>query len=261
MGEIIVLKHGSSVSENQNGIGLNQDKIDFQVLQHKVLRGEGYLTAEVSSGAVVAGKEYLQELGYDLDDYDNQAFAKHGTATQIAHFEMAARCWGMAVSQILATHQEIDDRSEGKAIIQGALADMRRGSLVVLNENNAAAEQELDEYSAGEDAKQHQQTDSEADNDWLAAHFAISLGATVLLLLTNKDGFEVDGVVQKQIKTCDITDMLAYCGASSDSGKGGMRSKLQAAGKAAEAGIHVVIGSAFVDSRLVLRGAGTKVVQ
>jgi glutamate 5-kinase len=165
------------------------------------------------------------------------------------------------VSQVLATHSEIDDKSEGKAIIKGAHDDVDLGIIPVFNENNAASEVELEEYDRGESAKQEGQLDAGADNDWLGAHVAISMASSALLLLTNKNGFEIDGKVEEEIRTCDIPEMVKHCNGTSGSGTGGMGSKLRAAGRAADAGIHVVIGNAFTDSRLVLKGEGTRVVQ
>lgn len=260
--EIIAIKHGTSVVENDDGIGTDQAKVDFHVRQHARLRRRGFDTVEIASGAVVEGKEYVLEAGYAMEDFDESELAIYGTSRQIGHWEAAARPYDILVGQVLGTHSEIDDSSEGKQIIGRILTATRKGSLVVLNENNAAASDEMEEYESGETAKRRGDDDAEADNDWMAAHLAIAMGAKTLLLLTNVDGLKVDGKVVSELSVYDIPEMLAYCDGSSASGTGGMHSKLRATQRAARAGIQVILGNAFTDVRQLLDGeAGTRVVQ
>ncbi len=261
--EMIVMKQGSSSSENSGGIGLDQTKIDFHVQQHVNLRNEGIDTVDVASGAVVAGKEQVLEFGRQVEDFDDNELALLGTSRQISHWEQAARPHGLMIGQVLGTHRQIDDSAEGRQIVERiGKVTRKRGVLVVLNENNAAASEEMKEYEESEAAKQQGEEDAEADNDWLAAHLAIALGASTLLLLSNIDGFKIGHKVTREIKVYDVADMLAHCKGTSSSGTGGMRSKLRAAERAARAGINVIIGNASIDCRRLLIGdAGTRIVQ
>jgi glutamate 5-kinase len=261
--EIVAVKHGSSVSEEYNHIGINQAKTNSHGSQHNNLRQAGFDTIEIASGAVVEGKEKMRRLGRQIGDFTEEELAIAGTAGQIRHWEVACEPYGIAIGQVLATHAEIDDTAEGTHIIENIKSATSKGMLVVLNENNAAAIRELIAYEQGQEARKRGEDDQEADNDWLAAHTAISVGASSLLLLTNKHGFEVDNEIVPEIKVADIPDMLQYCGDPSKSGTGGMDSKLLAAGKAAEAGVDVILGNAFVDYRALLAGdlVCTRVVQ
>ncbi len=262
MKEIIVTKHGSSSGENANGIGLDQVKHNFHAMQHRNLRHEGFDTVEVASGAVVAGKAEVLAFGRRVEEFDDNELAMLGTARQMRHWRIAGRRSGILVAQVLGTHQEIDDSAEGKQIITRISSAARKGVLVVLNENNAAASEEMAEYEEGVAAKQHGENDAETDNDWLAAHTAIALGATTLLLLSNIDGFKERGRVRREIKVYDVAAMLDHCEIVSRSGTGGMKSKLRAAERAARAGINVIIGSSSIDCRRLLVGdAGTRVIQ
>ena len=261
--EIIMVKHGSSSNENDNGIGTDQSKVNSHARNHNWLRREGFDTIETASGAVVEGKEYLFALGAHTDDYNIRELALHGTAGQVSHWQKACEPYGIPVGQVLATHDEIDDDAEGKAIISNMLSATRRGSLILLNENNAASTLEMDEYEKSSEARRDVEFDAEPDCDLLAAHAAKATGASVLLLLSNIDGLMVKGEVRKEVKTYDVLDMLPYCIGKSRSGsKDGMKSKLLAAKKAAEAGMLVIIGNAFVDTRYLLSGdLGTRVIQ
>ncbi|MEK7594783.1 MAG: hypothetical protein AAB436_04050 [Patescibacteria group bacterium] len=260
--ELVVLKHGSSSVENSDGMGINQDRVNFHVAQHRLLRANGMDTVEVSSGGTVDGKEYATELGLDIADYENSELAALGTSGQIAHWREAGRPHALPVAQVLSTHEQIDEEAAGKNITEGILSLTRKGALVVVNESDIAAFEEMNEYEKSVVAKEQGETDVEPDNDWLAAHLAISLGASKLLLLGKMHGLTVEGKIVRELHVDDIPEMLTHCDGSSRSGTGGMASKLLAAEKAARAGIDVRIGHAFIDLNYLLsHNDATRVVQ
>jgi glutamate 5-kinase len=268
--EFVVVKHGTSVVENHNQIGLDQAKIDFHVLQHMRLRAMGFDTTEVASGAVVEGHEYvIEEMGENIEYFSDPDLAIFGTARQLQHWQRAGRHHGLAVGQVLATHGELNGNIErgsaGELMVRQIRGLTWDESLIVTNENHAAALVEIEPYSEGRNAQAYPEIhgpDGEADNDWLAAHIAMATGATTLLLLTNVDGLKVDGKVMPEICLEDIALMLEHCGDKHGTGSGGMESKLLATERAAETGIEVIIGNAFTDVRRLLEGeAGTRVVQ
>jgi len=265
--ELVVVKHGSSVVEHDDGVGLDQAKIDFHLRQHMRLRARGFDTTEVASGAVVEGKEYvLHEMGQHIDDYSTHELAIFGTARQMRHWEEAGRHHRLTVGQILASHEEIDSDigqfSPGATMVKMISDATGTESLVVTNENHAVASYEMDQYVYGLNAKVRGESNPESDNDWLAAHLAMALGAKTLLLLTGVDGLKVEGRVASEVHVYDIPEMLAHCHGTSEAGKGGMASKLLAADRAARAGVEVVIGNAFTDVHHLIDGdAGTRVVQ
>lgn len=260
--ELVVIKHGSSSVENANGIGIDQAKVNFHAAQHALLRANGMDTVEVGSGATVEGKEYVSELGLNIEDFESTELASFGTAGQIMHWQAACRPHGIGVGQVLSTHEQIDDKAAGKNITEGILSMSRKGALVVVNESDIAAFDEMDEYKKSEIAKKRGEPDIEPDNDWLAAHLAISLGASRLLLLGNMHGLKVNGTIVREVAVADIPDLLDHCEASSNSGRGGMESKLLAAAKAAEASIDVRIGSALITLPYLLsHNDATRVVQ
>jgi glutamate 5-kinase len=265
--EIIMMKHGSSSVENANHIGINQDKINFHVTQHVRLRESGLLTVETASGATVEGKEYALEIGKSLEDYDDDIeFAQEGTARQVRHWEEAARPYGISVKQALLTNYAIDaeiDSQEKKLIIPGVLKAVKKGSLVVINEDPFAADEEMEEYEESQIAQEQDKEDVEPDNDGLASHASIAIGAAALLLLSNVQGLKINGKVRRIVRVEEIDEMILHCDGASQSGKGGMKAKLLAAEQAARAGIHVVIGSAFIDDvgRLLEGDAGTTVIR
>jgi len=256
--DLIVLKHGSSVVSNAGGNGIDQQRVYAHVNAHQQLREGGFQTVEVASGAVLAGIEYATECNLDVNALSKVELAKMGTARQIMHWQLAGDVFGIAVEQVLATHEEIDDESEGKFIVEGIKESASKGFLSVVNENNAAAnyETKLLEAQATEDKL------VKADNDWLAAHLSMALGANTLMLLTNTYGLLTERGRVRQIQVADADDYIQYCYQKDPKGTGGMKSKLLAAAKAAEAGVDVIIGSAFANPYVLLEGeSGTRVVQ
>lgn len=258
--DIVVMKHGSSTVENDDGIGIDQYKVDLHVAGHLMLHSVGIATVEVSSGAVVEGREYVTEHGRDPASFSDVQLAKFGTPRQMFHWQNAAARHGLLAEQILATHHDIDEIPTKPFIIAGIRLSASMGIVPVINENNAADDTETRILEQSERAEGDRQF--AADNDWLAAHLAIAIGAKALLIFTDREGFEIDGVVQREIKISDLPEMERHCQEQSMSGTGGMFGKLNAAAKAAQNGIDAIIGSSIESPFNLLRGAsGTRVVQ
>ena len=99
------------------------------------------------------------------------------------------------------------------------------------------------------------------DNDGLASKIAITIGATELLLLSNVDGLlDESGTVVPIAKLSDIDKALGLANGKSDSGRGGMRSKIELSVVASQTGVKVCIGNASADYILLLSNSvGTHV--
>lgn len=257
--EIVVVKHGTSVVQNRLGTGLDQDRINRHLYKHVEMHQMGFETVEVASGAVMAGIEYAIESGLDPTTLSTIQLAKMGTARQMVYWQTAGRYFGLAVEQVLATHDEISDAAEGSFIVEGIRQAAALGILSVVNENNATGnyETKLLEMGIRSDGDS-----PKADNDWLAAHLAISTNAKKLLLLTNTNGLLDGHEVVSEIRVDDIPEYLNICNTKDPSGTGGMKEKLTAAGRAASDGIEVLIANAFAETYDLLEGnVGTRVVQ
>jgi glutamate 5-kinase len=260
--DLAVIKHGSSSVENYNGIGMNQARLNFHMLQHLRLRESGLVTVEVSSGAAVEGAEYALEMNESIEGIDATELAQHGTSRQTRHWEKAAAPHGIIVIQGLVTNLEIDSQ-ESKLIVPSVLkAASNKRRLVIINENPIASKEESEKLQASQEAEEEGEEDSEPDNDWLAAHVAVATGAKTLMLLSNVGGLKVDGEIRREVRIDEVAEMIKHCVGTSRSGKNGMRGKLLAAQMAAEAHVDVIIGHAFTDAQRLLDGhEGTRVLQ
>ncbi len=184
----------------------------------------------VSSGAVAAGHALLRQReipGRDLAA--RQAMAALGQAPMIALWQsLLAR----PVAQVLLTYDDVRNRRRylnARATLEGLLA---LGALPVVNENDTVA---VDELKLG-------------DNDNLAAIVAALVDADLLLIASDVDAlYSADprhhpaATPIERVEVLSPAVMAMAGGSGSAVGTGGMRTKLEAAEKAAEAGIPTVL--------------------
>ncbi|MES2971541.1 MAG: hypothetical protein V4702_04415 [Patescibacteria group bacterium] len=147
--------------------------------------------------------------------------------------------------QLLITHREIDDQYEGPSLLQALEENIAHHVITIANENDALSIAELKKLAYGE------------DNDGLAKHLAITIGASALLLMTDKIGL-LDGTrFVREIGTSDADRSRAHNyvqAANSGNKKGGGRTKLAASIEAANAGIDAYWARADASLLDVLQG-------
>lgn len=224
-----VLKVGSSLLA-ANGGGLSTRHAlglaEFIAASHRA----GREVVLVSSGAVAAGRALVRaqpEVSHGLAA--RQALAAIGQTTVVALWQ---RFFDRPVAQVLLTHDDLRNRRRylnARATLRELLS---LGALPVVNENDTVA---VDELKLG-------------DNDNLAAIVAALVDADLLLIASDIDGLYSANPRTEPLATpvgdvAAVTpDVLAMAGgAGSDAGTGGMRTKLEAATKAAAAGIATVL--------------------
>ncbi|NRA29660.1 MAG: glutamate 5-kinase [Parvularculaceae bacterium] len=222
----IVVKVGSSLIANGD------------VFRHDGLAGDLSAwpaeTLLISSGAVALGHRAAPDLSRE-SLAERQALSSIGQPLLMATWEQALGGANARSAQVLLTPDVTDDpvrRDNAKATI-GML--LKSGLLPIVNENDAVATDEL-RYG---------------DNDGLAAQTAKLIGADLLVLLTNVQGFfDADPTSTPNaehwptIPDAVMTDPAGHIPDDKSSlGTGGMRSKVEAARYAVEAGIPVIIGS------------------
>jgi len=184
----------------------------------------------VSSGAIAAGRSRVPKgTNKAATIAARQALAALGQA-QVAG--LWQQFFERPVAQVLLTHDELRNRRRYLNARATLLELLTLGTLPVVNENDTVA---VDELKLG-------------DNDNLAAIVAALVDADALLIATDIDGlYSAD---PQRIPTAqpvptirELTpEVLAMAGGShSVSGTGGMRTKLQAAQKAAAAGIDTFL--------------------
>jgi glutamate 5-kinase len=146
---------------------------------------------------------------------------------------------GYSVAQILLTHEDFQDRRRYLNLrnVMGVLEG--RPVLPVINENDTVG---VDEIKFG-------------DNDILAGLVANAVDAEVTILLSDVDGFLMDGKVQSEVR--EVTpEVEAAAGGTTGLGSGGMISKIRCAKTVTAAGGSLLlINGKKVTLREALKGA------
>jgi len=224
-----VLKVGSSLlAADGGGLSPRHALGLAQFVSANVLAGREVVI--VSSGAVAAGRAILPRVeAAGAAMAARQALAALGQAQLIGLWQ---RFFERPVAQVLLTHDDLRNRRRylnARATLNELL---RLGALPVVNENDTVS---VDELKLG-------------DNDNLAATVAALVDADVLFIATDIDGLysadpRRDASAQPIPQVQELTaEVLAMAGGSgSSAGTGGMRTKLEAASKAARLGIETIL--------------------
>ena len=248
--EIVVFKGGTSVFENEGGVGISQTQTNMMVGYAVEMQDSGLAVALAASGAVPAGRQYCAERGIDHTQLTSPQLARRGTHRQMRHFEIAGDLHGIEVTQNLATHAEIDHEAEGTVIVNEIVTDIQGSALSILNENPTSSNEETKQLDEDEAQKAADDSDkADTNNDWLACHLGIAVRAKCIVLLSNDvDGFEGDdGNVVERITVSQIKKQLAdHAREGYKNGSGGIDSKLWAMARAAIAlpDSEIIFGSA-----------------
>ncbi len=224
-----VLKVGSSLlAANGEGLSPRHALNLAQFVSASLAQGREVVL--VSSGAVAAGRGIVHRTASaSLALAERQALAALGQSPLIALWQ---RFFEQPVAQVLLTHDDLRNRRRylnARATLQALLS---LGALPVINENDTVS---VDELKLG-------------DNDNLAAVVAALIDADVLFIATDIDGFhsanprqypDAQPILDVEALTPEFFAMAG--GAGSGVGTGGMRTKLEAAAKAAAAGVETVL--------------------
>ncbi|AWP22803.1 glutamate 5-kinase [Acidiferrobacter sp. SPIII_3] len=226
----VVVKIGSSLLTN-HGAGLDRPALEAWVAQLATLRSAGRDVVLVSSGAVACGMQRLAVKKRPRALHELQALAALGQMGLIEAYETAFARHGGHAAQVLLTHDDLADRKRYLNARSALRALLALGVVPIINENDTVATEEI----------------RFGDNDTLAALVANLIEAELLIILTDQAGlYEEDPRVNPAARLVSEAPAgdpvyLAMAGAPGDLGRGGMRTKLTAAHKAARSGAATVI--------------------
>ena len=228
MAKTIVIKIGSSSLTDPQG------KLDTKNLKRVVaeivkLIAQKTQVVLVTSGAIVCGAEKLG-LGKPKTIPEKQAAAAVGQSRLMRKYEKAFEEFGVTVAQVLLTRDAIADR-ERYLNVRNTLNTLLAENVVpIINENDTVA---IEELKIG-------------DNDNLAALAASCIGADLLVIMTDVDGFYLkneEGISYLVPEIKEITREVEEAAGhpSTQLGTGGMITKIQAAKICSDAGVHLAI--------------------
>ncbi len=236
-----VIKVGSALLVDPETGGLNEAWLDGLARDAAALAARGAEVLVVSSGAIAIGRLLLGLGASRLKLEEMQAAAACGQIRLAHAYQAALGAYGIAVAQVLLTHEDADARRR-YLNARGTLNTLLGlGVVPVINENDTVATAEI----------------RFGDNDRLAARVAGMVGADVLVLLSDVDGlYDADPRQSPKARriptvnriTPEIEAMAGDVG--SDAASGGMVTKIAAAKIAMAAGCHMAIAKGAVPQPL-----------
>ena len=227
----IVVKVGSSTLTRDGA--LRTAKITDLVRQISTLAENGKKVVLVSSGAIAVGSHQLGWTHQGRSIRQKQAAAAVG---QIGLLELYRRRFSRRdrqIAQILLTRTGLEDRERFLNARHTLRELLRLGVTPIVNENDTVATEEI----------------RFGDNDNLSATIVNLIGADLLVLLTDVDGFypekqesgQTRPKIISQIERITPAVRRAARGSGSEFGRGGMATKLLAAQTASLSGAATVI--------------------
>jgi len=231
---LLVVKVGTRVLTGADGL-LDDARIEALGRQFDAVMSQGRQVVLVSSGAVGAGMGRMGLTRRPQELAHLQAVAAIGQSCLIEAYERVFRSRGRHAAQVLLVADDLKDRARYLNIRNTLRALVDYGAIPVINENDTVSVEEL--------------RTSFGDNDRLAALVATLLGAPLLVLLSDVDGLydrHPSDPAATRLATVQRIDAAVHGLARDRAGglsKGGMASKIAAAGIVTEAGGHCIIAS------------------
>ena len=228
----MVIKIGSALLVDPASQHINHTWLSSLIADIRELINQGKQVIIVSSGAIAIGKMQLGLPPTPLTLNNKQAAAAVGQIELTHLFAQLFRAEGLTTAQVLLTLGDTEDRRRYINLSNTLESLLAMGTVPIINENDSVATSEI-RYG---------------DNDRLAARVAQLSRADSLLLLSDIDGLYTDNPHRNRnatlIPTVDVLTDTHYGYAKSSHsahGSGGMRTKLDAAHIAMQAGTHMLI--------------------
>ena len=229
----VVAKVGSALVTN-GGAGIDRSAIARWAADVAALRARDVDVIFVSSGAVAEGMARLGWTERPKAMPELQAAAAVGQMGLVNVYEQAFAAHGLHTAQVLLTHEDLADRKRYLNARSTIMALLKHNVIPIINENDTVT---TDEIRFG-------------DNDTLGALVANLIDAQVLVLLTDQQGlYTADPRIDPEAKIISVgrADDIQYEAMAGGTGtgisRGGMLTKILAARRAANTGIHTVIAS------------------
>jgi glutamate 5-kinase len=261
----LVIKVGTSTVTAENG-ELCLARVEPITRSIASLMKAGRQVVLVSSGAVGLGRGWLGLHPSRLDDLvTKQACAAVGQSLLMDAYKELFSKWDIKIAQVLLTEEDFTNWGRYSNLQHTMEKLIGFGVLPIVNENDTVSTAELETVAPGS------RTPAFSDNDRLAALVMSGLEADALVLLTNVDGFLRHELNEAEAETAsencaavaappvpkvvEVVDKItpelkALASGPSTSGRGGMRTKIDAAEIAMNCGGIAVIANGNVPGTL-----------
>lgn len=223
----VILKIGTSVLLDSEA-RISPAKVEGFARQIRAIKDMSVDVIVVSSGAIACGMETVGLSRKPKEMARKQALASIGQIVLMKMYMEAFAKVGLRASQILLTHEDIRSRSRCLNLLNTIDTLLTMNVVPVINENDTLSFKEI----------------MFGDNDNLSALIAQITSADILFLLSDVEGLYdkdpnrfPDARLIKIVKKIDENVERLADGTASEKSVGGMKSKIEAARKAAQYGI------------------------
>lgn len=228
----IVLKIGTNVLSKDGGL---DTAYITRIARHtNGLLEQGMQVVIVSSGAIGMGAGQLEVSGKIKDMKMRQACAAIGQPLLMAQYRKSFARFGVKVAQVLVTAEVLDNRRTYLNLRNSIEKLLQLGVVPILNENDSVSTEEIGS--------------SFGDNDRLSALVASKIDADLLIMLSDIDALydrdpRKSSGARRISSVYEITEKIKRSAGGKGSlfGTGGMKSKLESAKIAANAGCRLVL--------------------
>ncbi|MBR1753581.1 glutamate 5-kinase [bacterium] len=240
----IVIKFGTNVLTNEEG-QISLSRVYSFVEDVYRLKKTGKEIILVTSGAVGLGRGKVSKYCPNKEAL-KQACAAIGQSKLMSIYEDAFEQYNLLVAQILLIEEDFSQRKQYLSIQETLLNLLELNVIPIINQNDTVS-------------SLNQQDDIQmcfTDNDKLSALVASSLNADMLVILSDIDALYNDNPKEnKDAKPIyvveELTDeIMNYASGVSNAGRGGMKTKLEAAKLVTRSGCTAVVASGMEQSVL-----------
>jgi len=224
----IVFKLGTNMLTGKNG-DFALSRIYSFIESLSDLKKEGKEIILVTSGAVGMGAKFLKITDKTDPVSIKQACAAVGQGKLMRFYEEAFEKFNITTAQILLTAEDFTNRKKYLSLRNTLNTLLELGVIPIINENDTISTKELECY------KENDVEVCFGDNDKLSALVTSKLDADLLVILSDIDGlYANDPRIHKDAEIINIITELtpeieALGFEASKGGRGGMKTKLEAA--------------------------------
>lgn len=231
----IVVKVGSSTLTHENG-RTNLERMDRLALALSELLNRKKEVVLVTSGAIAVGMGKFNMDKRPAGMGMKQALAAVGQCELMNLYSRLFSTYSRTVAQILLTKTDLDDDLKKRNVLNTFTSLFGFGVLPIVNENDSVSVEEIISLKMF------------GDNDTLSAVVAKLIGADLLIILSDIDGFHdanprenPDSQLISLVRELTPVLRAGAGGTGTTRGTGGMETKLNAAEMATGAGCDMVL--------------------
>ncbi|MEM2456939.1 MAG: glutamate 5-kinase [Candidatus Bathyarchaeia archaeon] len=241
MKKLIVVKVGTSSVTKKDG-SLDLDALRELADQIAMAVKRGFQIILVTSGAIASG---IAELGVKPKPNDivfKQSCAAVGQAILMEHYRQLFKRHNLRVAQVLLTKEDLANRVSYIHICNVLDRLLSLGVVPIINENDVTSVDEIMPVMKGYKV-------NFSDNDILSVLIGNAVQADLIVILSDVDGlYDANPSKKKDARVIPLVERITpelkmAAEGKSALGRGGMKTKLEAAEIAMQSGIPLVVAN------------------